>query len=483
MINHRIIIKLLGYLLLLETVLMIASTCVSLYYGDNSRVSLLISSIITGSVGSLMVLLYKDDIKALTRREGYIIISVTWLAFALFGMLPFYIGGHIPRLADAFFEAMSGFTSTGATILDDIDNMPKGLLFWRAISQWFGGLGIIMFTIAILPTFGINGLQMFAAEVNGPAHNRVTPRIGMTARWIWYIYIGMTAILILLLKFGGMGMFDSICHAMSTAATGGFSTHQDSVAYFHSPYIEYVLSIFMFVSGINFSLLILLLSGRLRKVAQDEELRWYSIFVIVITIAFTVVLHLSRSMGVEEAFRKSIFQVTSLFTSTGFATDDYMQWPVAVWGTLLLIMIIGACAGSTSGGLKFVRLQILVKNMKNELKHILHPNAILPIRLNNAIAQPSLVNSVMAFSFLYIFTVFTSTLIMAAVGMNFMDAMGVTISSLGNMGAAIGNYGPANSWSGLPDIVKWVVSILMLLGRVEIFTVIILFTPNFWKKN
>jgi len=398
-------------------------------------------------------------------------------------MLPFYIGGYIPDIANAFFETMSGFSSTGATILDDIESLPHGILFWRSMTQWIGGLGIIMFTIAVLPIFGVSGLQVFAAEASGPTHDKVHPRIGITAKWIWSIYAGITALLVGLLMLGGMDWFDSICHAFATTGTGGFSTKQASVAYYNSPYIEYVISIFMFISGINFTLLLLFVNRKFKKFISNAELKFYFGSVVLFTAVIAIVLYYTSPMGMEESFRKSLFQVISLHTSTGFATDDYMQWTPVLWGLLTIIMLMGACAGSTTGGLKCIRMVILTKVSRNEFKHILHPNAILPVRINKQVISPSIVSTVLAFCFIYIAIIVIGTLLMMAMGVGAEESMGCVISSIGNMGPGLGETGPAYSWNALPDAAKWLLSFLMLLGRLELFTVLLLFTPDFWKRN
>lgn len=398
-------------------------------------------------------------------------------------MLPFYIGRYIPDIANAFFETMSGFSSTGATILDDIESLPHGILFWRSMTQWIGGLGIIMFTIAVLPIFGVSGLQVFAAEASGPTHDKVHPRIGITAKWIWSIYAGITALLVSLLMLGGMDWFDSICHAFATTGTGGFSTKQASVSYYNSPYIEYVISIFMFISGINFTLLLLFVNRKFKKFISNAELKFYFGSVVLFTAVIAIVLYYTSPMGMEESFRKSLFQVISLHTSTGFATDDYMQWTPVLWGLLTIIMLMGACAGSTTGGLKCIRMVILTKVSRNEFKHILHPNAILPVRINKQVISPSIVSTVLAFCFIYIAIIVIGTLLMMAMGVGAEESMGCVISSIGNMGPGLGETGPAYSWNALPDAAKWLLSFLMLLGRLELFTVLLLFTPDFWKRN
>ena len=483
MINFKTIIRIIGILLLLETVMFLVCSSVSFYYRESDMLDFWKAGGITAGVGLLLAALGKGGERQLTRRDGYVLVSFAWVAFSLFGMLPFYIGRYIPDIANAFFETMSGFSSTGATILDDIESLPHGILFWRSMTQWIGGLGIIMFTIAVLPIFGVSGLQVFAAEASGPTHDKVHPRIGITAKWIWSIYAGITALLVSLLMLGGMDWFDSICHAFATTGTGGFSTKQASVAYYNSPYIEYVISIFMFISGINFTLLLLFVNRKFKKFIGNAELKFYFGSVVLFTAVIAIVLYYTSPMGMEESFRKSLFQVISLHTSTGFATDDYMQWTPVLWGLLTIIMLMGACAGSTTGGLKCIRMVILTKVSRNEFKHILHPNAILPVRINKQVISPSIVSTVLAFCFIYISIIVIGTLLMMAMGVGAEESMGCVISSIGNMGPGLGETGPAYSWNALPDAAKWLLSFLMLLGRLELFTVLLLFTPDFWKRN
>lgn len=483
MINFKTIIRIIGILLLLETVMFLVCSSVSFYYRESDMLDFWKAGGITAGVGLLLAALGKGGERQLTRRDGYVLVSFAWVAFSLFGMLPFYIGGYIPDIANAFFETMSGFSSTGATILDDIESLPHGILFWRSMTQWIGGLGIIMFTIAVLPIFGVSGLQVFAAEASGPTHDKVHPRIGITAKWIWSIYTGITTLLVCLLMLGGMDWFDSICHAFATTGTGGFSTKQASVAYYNSPYIEYVISIFMFISGINFTLVLLFVNRKFKKFIGNAELKFYFGSVVLFTAVIAIVLYYTSPMGMEESFRKSLFQVISLQTSTGFATDDYMQWTPVLWGLLTIIMLMGACAGSTTGGLKCIRMVILTKVSRNEFKHILHPNAILPVRINKQVISPSIVSTVLAFCFIYISIIVIGTLLMMAMGVGAEESMGCVISSIGNMGPGLGETGPAYSWNALPDAAKWLLSFLMLLGRLELFTVLLLFTPDFWKRN
>ncbi|WP_308755907.1 TrkH family potassium uptake protein [uncultured Bacteroides sp.] len=483
MINFKTIIRINGILLLLETVMFLICSGVSYYYNDEALLDFWKSAGITAGAGLLMVAAGRNGNRQLTRRDSYVLVSLAWVIFSFFGMLPFYISGYIPDVTNAFFETMSGFTSTGATILDNIESLPHGLLFWRSMTQWIGGLGIIMFTIAILPIFGINGIQVFVAETSGPTHDKVHPRIGVTAKWIWSIYTGITTVLVVLLMLGGMDWFDSVCHAFATTGTGGFSTKQASVEYYNSPYIEYVISIFMFISGINFTLLLLVANRKFKKAVGNAELKWYFWSVVCFTGIIAAILYRTSPMDMEEAFRKSLFQVISLHTSTGFATDDYMLWTPVLWGLLTIVMIIGACAGSTTGGLKCIRMVILAKVSRNEFKHILHPNAVLPVRANKQVVSPSVISTVLAFCFLYFVLIIVGILLMMGMGIGLVESIGCVISSIGNMGPGLGETGPAYSWNALPDAAKWLLSFLMLLGRLELFTVLLLFTPEFWKRN
>lgn len=483
MINSRMIFRIIGFLLLIETCLFLCCCGISLIYGEHDLQSFLIAGALTTAVGLLLVTIGRGARKQLGRRDGYVIVSVAWIAFSLFGMLPFYISGHIPSITNAFFETMSGFTSTGATILDDIESLPHGLLFWRAMTQWIGGLGIVFFTIAVLPIFGVGGIQVFAAEASGMSGDKVHPRIGVTAKWIWSIYVGLTGTLIVLLMVGGMSLFDSVCHAFATTGTGGFSTKQASIAFYNSPYIEYVISIFMFLSGINFMLLLFFVKGKFQKFIHNAELNWYFWSVSAFTVFIAVVLYYTSSMDAEEAFRKSLFQVASLHTSTGFATADYMTWQPILWGMLTVIMIMGACAGSTTGGMKCIRLVILAKVSRNEFKHITHPNAVLPVRVNKQVISPSVKSTILAFTFIYALLIITSILLMMGLGVGLTESIGTVISSIGNMGPGLGLCGPAYSWNALPDLSKWLLAFLMLLGRLELFTVLLLFSSDFWKKS
>jgi trk system potassium uptake protein TrkH len=484
MINWKMISRIMGALLAIETLLLLACAALSAAYGESDCHAFLLAA------GAALVVALaggwggRHAERKLNRRGGYVIVSLAWVAFSLFGMLPYIISGYIPRVVDAFFETMSGFTTTGASILDNIESLPHGLLFWRSMTQWIGGLGIIFFTIAVLPIFGMGSVRLFAAEATGPTHDKVHPRIGVTAKWIWSIYLGLTVVLTLLLMGGGMDLFDSVNHAMTTTATGGYSTRQASVSAYHSVYIEYILTLFMFLSGINFTLLFsALFKGHPDRLVRDTEFRWYFGLVLGFSAFIALTQIVCEGWGVEESIRASLFQVVSIITTTGFMSSDYTLWAPGLAVIVSIVMCLGACAGSTSGGIKCVRIAIMSRVARNEFKRIVHPNAVLPVRVNRRVVSPTTQSTILAFVFVYVLLFLAGWIIMAMSGMGFTEAYSVSLSSLGNVGPGLGQCGPSNSWSAIPDVAKWTCSVLMLIGRLELFTILLLFTPGFWKKH
>ena len=478
------IYRILGCLLFIEATFMVLCTLMSVYYQEDDLSAFIFSTLITTGAGIPFVYAGKGAERKLSRRDGYIIVTFAWIIISIFGTLPYYISGYIPNITNAFFETMSGFTTTGASILNDIESLPHALLFWRSLTQWIGGMGIVIFTIAVLPIFGVGGVQLFAAEATGTKLDKVSPRISVTAKWIWTIYLGLTIAATVALSLGGMSVFESVCHAMSTTATGGFSTRQGSIAAFNSSYIEYVILIFMFLSGINFSLLYLFfLKGKVRKLFQDTELKWYISTVLFFTVLITIGLLISSSISIEEAFRKASFLVVSLQTTCGFITADYMQWAPPLWMLTTIITYCGACAGSTSGGIKCIRSVIMARIAKNEFKHIIHPNAVLPVRVNRTVVSSTTKSTVLSFMVVFLLLVFAGWFTMMVIGLDFDDAYSVVISSLANVGPGIGMCGPAFSWDALPDAAKWLSTLFMLIGRLELFTVLLLLTPGFWRKR
>lgn len=478
------IYRILGCLLFIEATFMVLCTLMSVYYQEDDLSAFIFSTLITTGAGIPLVYAGKGAERKLSRRDGYIIVTFAWIIISIFGTLPYYISGYIPNITNAFFETMSGFSTTGASILNNIESLPHALLFWRSLTQWIGGMGIVIFTIAVLPIFGVGGVQLFAAEATGTKLDKVSPRISVTAKWIWTIYLGLTIAATVALSLGGMSVFESVCHAMSTTATGGFSTRQGSIAAFNSSYIEYVILIFMFLSGINFSLLYLFfLKGKVRKLFQDTELKWYISTVLFFTVLITIGLLISSSISIEEAFRKASFLVVSLQTTCGFITADYMQWAPPLWMLTTIITYCGACAGSTSGGIKCIRSVIMARIAKNEFKHIIHPNAVLPVRVNRAVVSSTTKSTVLSFMVVFLLLVFAGWFTMMVIGLDFDDAYSVVISSLANVGPGIGMCGPAFSWDALPDAAKWLSTLFMLIGRLELFTVLLLLTPGFWRKR
>lgn len=481
-INVKVIIKVIGFLLVIEGVFMFAGMPFSLYYRDHKSMSLLYSGLITMLTGGILWFSTRKNPKSIGRKEGYVIVATTWIIISLFGTLPFLISGTISNFTDAFFETMSGFTTTGATILTDIESVPKGILFWRSMTHWIGGMGIIVFTVAVLPILGIGGMQLYAAEMPGVTKDKLHPRITATAKRLWAIYLIITFAETIFLLLGGMSLFDALCHTFGTVATGGFSTRNESIAAF-SPYIQYVIVFFMILAGTNFTLHYFALHGQLRKVWKNEEFRYFIYLILGGSLIITLVLALSKSgMPFEEAFRNSIFQVVSIITTTGYITDNYLLWPNMIWFLILLMMFIGGMAGSTGGGIKVVRQLLLLKNSMLELKRLIHPQAIIPVRMNSKVVSQDIIFKVMAFFLIYIFIFITGSTVMALIGLDGPSAIGAAAATIGNIGPGLGSVGPVDNYAFIPSGGKWFLSFLMLLGRLELFTVLILFSPAFWKK-
>ena len=481
--NFKVVIKVISLLLILTGLLMLSGIPFSLYYGDDDIIALIIAAIVTSFTGLLAwIITRKSDDHELGKREGYLIVTLGWVSMALFGALPFIIYGAIPNYTDAFFETMSGFTTTGATILEDIEAVPHGLLFWRSLTQWLGGMGIIVLSIAILPLLGIGGMQLFAAEVPGVTKDKLHPRIKETAKRLWGIYVIFTFTEMVLLLVGGMNLFDAINHSFTTMATGGFSTKNASTAHFVSPFIQYVFILFMFFAGMNFTLHYLSFHGKFSFFKQNTEFRSYLFFIVGATF-FITVIHLSEvAFNWEESIRQSLFHVTSLVTTTGYVSSDYEHWAPFSKIIFFALLFIGGCAGSTGGGIKFVRHSLLFKNSLLELKRLLHPRAVIPVRFNEKSVGPDIISNVQAFFIFYIMIFVFASALLSLLGLDFLTAVGASATCIGNVGPGIGTVGPLNNFAHLPDIAKWILSFLMLLGRLELFTVLIIFSPAYWKS-
>ena len=480
--NYKIILRVLGFLLFVEGIAMLLAFIISLIYGEYDQNAFLISAGINVLLGGLIVFLTRNAVKDIGRKEGYIIVSSVWIVFSFFGSLPYVISGAIPNFTNAFFETMSGFTTTGSSILADIEALPHGILFWRSITQWLGGMGIIVLSLAILPVFGIGGMQLFMAEVPGPTPDKISPRIRQTAKTLWVIYLGFTVAETILLWAGDMSLFDAVCHSFTTMATGGFSTKQASIAHWSSPFIHYVIVVFMFFAGTNFTLSYLVIQGKFKRVLKDEEFKYYGFFVLSFSVLIFIGLLLSSQNGVEKSFREALFQVVSIITTTGYVTADYLTWAPILTIIIFVLFFFGGSAGSTGGGMKIMRIVLLLKNSYYELRRMVHPHAIIPVKFNNHSVDAKIITNVLAF-FMFYFAIFgASTVIFSFMEPDMESSMGAVATCLGNIGPGLGNVGPAENFLHVKPLGKWFLSFLMLLGRLELFTVLVLFSPSFWKE-
>jgi trk system potassium uptake protein len=480
--NLKIILRVLGLLLVVEGLSMLLALGISLSFGDGASLAFFYSSLICIFPGLAAIALTSDANKNITKREGFLIVTLVWIVFSFFGSLPYTLSGAIPDYTNAFFETMSGFTTTGSSILENIEEMPYGILFWRSLTQWLGGMGIIVLTLSVMPIFGIGGMQLFTAEVPGPTPDKISPKIHQTARVLWGLYVAFTTLEFLLLWVGGMSWFDSICHSLTTMATGGFSTKQASIAHWDSPYIQYVIIFFMILAGTNFSLSFLVLKGNFSRLYRDEEFRYYILFIVGFTIMIFSGLLITSHLDVEKSFRDSLFQVVSIISTTGYATADYLTWSPVLTLLIFALFFFGGSAGSTGGGIKIMRIVVLLKNSYYELRRIIHPNAIIPVRFNNHSVDSKIITNVLAFFMFYMIVFFISTIIFTLFEPDFSTAMGAVATSLGNIGPGLGSVGPAESFLHVHPAGKWFLSFLMLLGRLELFTVLVIFSPAFWKQ-
>lgn len=479
----KLVVRTLSFLLLFEAGFMALAGGVSLAYGDGDYPYYFATAAATLVICLIGILTTPKMHASMGKREGFLIVSLVWVVFSLIGMLPMYLSGAAGSITDAFFETMSGFTTTGMTIFTDVESLTHGTLFWRSIMQWVGGLGIITMSLALLPIIGSEGMNLFAAEVPGVSKAKLHARIGQTSKFFWIVYVGLTILAFGSFRLSGMEFFDAMCHAFSTMSTGGFSTRNESMAYFASPAMEYVTIIFMILGGTNFSLYFYLIKGMPLKFLKNEELHYY----IGIIAAFSLILACSLFLrhtcpDVETSIRYALFNVVSVMTTTGFTTSDYMTWNAFAWTILILVMFFGGMSGSTSGGMKTARIALMIKNGYYEFRRLAHPKAIIPVRFENQLVSIKMLNSISAFAFLYLGLSILGSLIMTACGMGFLEALSASVSAIGNVGVAMGEIGPATGISGIPDLCKWVMAALMLIGRLELFTVLILFTPAFWKQ-
>ena len=481
--NYRSVIKVLSFLMLVTAACLLLPAAISAGYGDADWAYFLAASGIGVLLGGTTLLILRDapDLRV---REGFAVVAFGWFCVGLLGALPFWMSGQIPSFTDAAFESISGFTTTGASILTDIEGRSHGTLFWRAMSHWLGGMGIVLLALAILPLLGVGGMQLFRAEVPGPVAERLTPRIRETAKILWFVYFLLTLAETIALTLAGMSLFDAVCHSFATMATGGFSNHSRSVGGYLNPAAEWVIIVFMFLAGANFSLHYLALKGKWQTHFRDEEFRFYGTIVLVCTGLIMLVLlpiHFYPHWG--EALRHTLFQVVSILTTTGFGTADYLLWPPLAHALLLVLMAVGGCAGSTGGGVKVMRVLILLKHAKLELLKMLHPRGVFTLWFNNRAISPALQTNVLGFFLLFMMVYVGGVLILTLGGRDLVTSVGATAATLGNIGPGLGLVGPASNYASLLDWEKWLLVAFMITGRLELFTVLVLLLPGAWRRS
>lgn len=517
-INYKTILNLIGMLMLINALFMFLCIPISYFYEDNLVIPFSLSCLITAVLGATAYLSTKNTPKRLSRRDGYLIVSTGWVFLILSGSMPYLLS--IPYLnpevfidnefsfSNIIFETVAGFTTTGSTIFNDVEVLPEGLLFWRSLTQWIGGMGIIVLTIAILPLLGIGGMQLFVVEAPVVSADKTHPRITDTAKRLWVVYVILTLAQFVLLSVAGMDIFDAVNHALTTLSSGGFSTKNDSTSYWNSmPIIQYILIFFMFLSGINFVLNHYLLKRNFKKIISNEEFRWYLGIIVMLSLIIGMVVYFfvdsslqsipdgslrpdSLQYSLESSFRSALFQVVAIISTTGFISADYTEWTPFASMLFFAMLFVGGSAGSTSGGVKILRHAILLKNSLMEFKRLIHPNAVIPVRYNKKSISQNIVYNVLAFFVMYLFIWIVSSIILALIneGLNpgyeeFIAAMSLAAASLGNVGVALSNYGPLESMADLTTSSKWFCAFLMILGRLELFAILILFTPYLWKSN
>lgn len=482
-INLRMLLRTIGWLMMIESAFMLIPLLVGLIYQESDYLNFLISVGITLGAGIGLMSL-KPKTREMGKREAILLTALTWVILSIFGMIPFLLSKTHLSVTNAFFETMSGFTTTGASVLDTLTNVPKSILMWRCVIQWIGGMGIILFTLAVLPMLNYQGgMQLFNAEVTGITHDKLRPRVSYTAKGLWLVYICLTVILIILLSFSDMSFFDAACHGLSTMSTGGFSTHDMSIAAWDSVYVKTIVIIFMFLGGINFALIFKVATGSPQSVLHNVAFKWYCIATVsaYILLTFNVAAEgLVHSW--DDVLLDPLFQAVSIISSTGLVEPDFADWGPLAELVLIAMMFVGACAGSTSGGAKIDRIIVLAKFLKNEFYRMMHPNAVTTVCINGKGTSYILVQKVLAFLFLYIFVIIGGGILLVLLGMNLRDSLFCALSAISNTGLGTDTTGVIGNYSLIPDAAKWILSFIMLVGRLELYTILLLFTPAFWKK-
>jgi trk system potassium uptake protein TrkH len=481
MINFRIIARAFSLLLIVEGLFMLLSAGVSFLYHEHAATSFCYSALIAIVTGVLVFTPLRNEERIFGNKEGYIIVTGIWIIFSIFGTLPFLISGSITSFGDAFFESMSGFTTTGATILTNIESMPHGILFWRSLTQWLGGIGIILISLSVIPVFKSFNIQIAAIEFSGQPTDKIQPRIKDAAIRLVGIYFSLTFSEVVLLILGGMPFFDAICHSFSTLSTGGFSTRNNGIAAFASPYIMIVMTVFMFIAGTNMTLIYFGLKGNFKKIIGNNEFVFYSVICFIFVALVSLILYIKSGFSAGKALLDGAFHVISIITTTGFYTQDHSLWGNIILIILFILMFTGGTAGSTSGGIKIVRLLLITKNSRQELKRLIHPNAFIPVRLDKRVIPQSTIYNLLVFIILYFFIMCFGTFVISFLGYDIITSFSTSASMLGNIGPGFGTFGPFTNYSGLPMAGKWFLSGMMLLGRLELLTVMILFSKSFYS--
>ena len=485
MVNWKLLNKIIGQLLFLEAVVLAGCVLMAFFYHEDDGRAFALTVVITLIASVLFQFAGRNANDTLNRREAYLVVTLSWIIFSFFGAIPFVASGYLTSPTDAYFETMSGFTTTGASLIDDVERLPHALLFWRSMTQWIGGLGIVFFTIAIIPSLVGCSIKVFSAEATGPLRSKMHPRLGTTAKWIWGIYLVLTLVCAGLFWIFGMSLFDALNYAMTVTATGGFATHNSSTGFFHSPFIDYTAILFMLLSGISFSLLYLTaFKGRMRDFFRNAELRLFLWLIAGASAMIMFILMQACHYRVEDALRSSLFQVVSFITTTGVFNDDAGQWPHITWVILSVLMFFGGCSGSTAGGFKCIRGVMVLEIIRNELRRAIHPRAVLPVKVNNTNVSFTTQTTLLGYFALYLLLCLVTYFIMIVAGVDSTNSITIALSCASNVGPTLGlEIGPTMSWAVLPAAVKWMLSLLMLMGRLEIISVVVIFTRSFWRDR
>jgi len=482
--NPVLVYKIISYLMVIISGFMTIPAGIALFKGESAEFSGFLTAISIALINFVLMLIItrRKKNQNLTAKDGFLFVTLSWVFASLLGSIPYYVSGAIPEFVNAVFEAMSGLSTTGASILTDIESLPSSILFWRSLTHWLGGMGIVVLTVAVLPLLGIGGLQLIKAEAPGPTVDKITPRITETAKILWLIYAGLTFAETILLMLGGMDLFDALTHTFGTLATGGFSTRNSSVGAFNSAYIDWVITAFMVMAGINFTLHFKFMSGRYRDVLKDTELKAYLGIFAAATILITWNLLGNSYDSIADALRFAGFQAASILTTTGYASADFEKWPAMSQTVLFMLMFIGGCSGSTGGGIKVIRIITLLKQGFNEMKYLLHSKGVFALRINGHPVKKDIIYAISGFFFLYILMILITTIVAASSGSDLLTSFTSALATVGNIGPGFGLIGPTDNFSFFPAYVKWFFCFSMLVGRLELYTVLILLTVTFWRR-